>query len=95
MKRKALITCGLSALMMLGVIGCGNNNQKSDTKENKIIVVSREDGSGTRGAFIELFGIEQKNASGKKVDYIHSLLVITDTVKKTMYEFFHNDTPLI
>lgn len=26
-----------------------------------ISVLSREDGSGTRGAFIELFGIEKKN----------------------------------
>lgn len=34
-----------------------------------IVVVSREDGSGTRGAFIELFGVEQKDADGKKVDY--------------------------
>ncbi|NTU76962.1 MAG: extracellular solute-binding protein [Alphaproteobacteria bacterium] len=34
-----------------------------------IVVVSREDGSGTRGAFIELFGVEQKDTDGKKVDY--------------------------
>ena len=34
-----------------------------------ITVVSREDGSGTRGAFIELFGIEQEDESGEKVDY--------------------------
>ena len=33
-----------------------------------IKVVSREDGSGTRGAFIELFGVEQKNEAGEKVD---------------------------
>lgn len=33
-----------------------------------ISVISREDGSGTRGAFIELFGIEQENADGEKVD---------------------------
>ena len=33
-----------------------------------ISVLSREDGSGTRGAFIELFGIEQKDADGNKVD---------------------------
>ena len=33
-----------------------------------IVVVSREDGSGTRGAFIELFGIEQKNDDGTKKD---------------------------
>ena len=33
-----------------------------------ISVVSREDGSGTRGAFIELFGIEEKNEDGSKTD---------------------------
>ena len=32
----------------------------------EITVLSREDGSGTRGAFIELFGIEQKNDAGEK-----------------------------
>ena len=36
--------------------------------EGPINVVSREDGSGTRGAFIELFGIEEKNDAGEKVD---------------------------
>ena len=33
-----------------------------------IDVISREEGSGTRGAFIELFGVEQKDTDGKKVD---------------------------
>jgi phosphate transport system substrate-binding protein len=37
--------------------------------DKDIVVVSREDGSGTRGAFIELMGVEQKDADGKKVDY--------------------------
>jgi len=32
------------------------------------IHVSREEGSGTRGAFIELFGIEEKDSNGNKVD---------------------------
>ncbi|HBP25004.1 MAG TPA: phosphate ABC transporter substrate-binding protein [Oribacterium sp.] len=36
--------------------------------EGAIDVISREDGSGTRGAFIELFGVEEKDASGEKVD---------------------------
>ena len=35
---------------------------------HKINVCSREDGSGTRGAFIELMGIEQKDSDGNKVD---------------------------
>ena len=33
-----------------------------------ITIVSREDGSGTRGAFVELLGIEVKDADGNKVD---------------------------
>lgn len=37
--------------------------------DNEIAVTSREEGSGTRGAFVELFGIEQKDANGNKVDY--------------------------
>ena len=34
-----------------------------------ITVISREDGSGTRGAFIELFGVEEKDENGDKVDH--------------------------
>lgn len=44
-------------------------NTGSDFDSSKLIYVStRENGSGTRGAFIELFGIEQKNDAGEKVD---------------------------
>ena len=35
---------------------------------DSIYVVSREDGSGTRTAFIELTGVEQKDADGNRVD---------------------------
>lgn len=44
-----------------------------------ITVVSREDGSGTRGAFIELFGIEQKDENGEKVDYTTDMAEITNS----------------
>jgi len=45
--------------------GCGERgfNVSSD-----ITVISREDGSGTRSAFVELFDIEKKDESGAKVD---------------------------
>ena len=36
--------------------------------DEAIVVVGREAGSGTRGAFIELFGIEEKQSDGTKVD---------------------------
>ena len=38
------------------------------SQNKEINVVSREDGSGTRGAFIELFGIEKKGENGGKKD---------------------------
>jgi len=35
--------------------GCANAEFNS---ENEIAVITREEGSGTRGAFVEIFGIE-------------------------------------
>ena len=46
---------------------------------SSIAVYSREDGSGTRGAFIELFGIEEKDENGEKVDYTTEEAVITNS----------------
>jgi len=44
-----------------------------------INVVSREDGSGTRGAFIELFGVEEKNEAGDKIDNTTDEAIITNS----------------
>ena len=60
------------AISMLNACSSGNSSASYggsafDSGKN-IVVVSREDGSGTRGAFIELFGIEQKNDDGTKKD---------------------------
>ncbi|MBR6755726.1 MAG: substrate-binding domain-containing protein [Peptococcaceae bacterium] len=65
--KKIFSTILVSSLMLAGLTGCGGNST-TEIKE-PITVVSREDGSGTRGAFVELFGIEQKNEQGEKVDY--------------------------
>ncbi|MDR1912737.1 MAG: substrate-binding domain-containing protein [Helicobacteraceae bacterium] len=53
----------------------------------KIIVVSREDGSGTRGAFIELLKIEVKTPDGKRKDTTTKEAIIarqTDVVMTTV-----------
>ena len=47
-------------------------------------VLSREDGSGTRGAFIELMGIEQKDADGNKVDMTVDTAEITNSTSVMM-----------
>jgi phosphate transport system substrate-binding protein len=36
---------------------------------SEIVVISREEGSGTRGAFIEITGVLQKDAEGNEIDY--------------------------
>ena len=58
--------------------------EKAVTAEGPITVVSREDGSGTRGAFIELFGIEQKNDAGEKIDYTTEDAEITNSTSVMM-----------
>lgn len=72
---KRILSLGLAALMtVFALAGCGadngtdNNNGGTGTGTDAISVLTREEGSGTRGAFIELLGIEEKNADGKKVD---------------------------
>ena len=55
----------LLVVLSLGVSVAGASN--FDTNKD-IAVISREDGSGTRGAFIELFGILQKNEDGTQKD---------------------------
>lgn len=44
------------------------NTEKPASLDTDIVVISREDGSGTRSAFVELMGIEQKNENGDKED---------------------------
>ncbi len=65
---KRILSLGLAALMtVFALAGCGADSG-TGTGTDAISVLTREEGSGTRGAFIELLGIEEKNADGKKVD---------------------------
>ncbi len=73
--KKTLIVVMMMA-MVFGLAGCGGADGAADPL---ISIVSREDGSGTRGAFIELFGIEQKDANGDKVDYTSAMAEITNS----------------
>jgi len=63
------------AIMALVLGGCAKPAEGFD-KTKAITVVTREVGSGTRGAFIELLGIEQKDANGEMVDYTTDTAVI-------------------
>ena len=62
---KKVAVMALAAVMATGM---AVPTMAADMSSDPITVVSREDGSGTRGAFIELFGVEEKDADGNKVD---------------------------
>lgn len=71
---KKFLSVALAAAMLMGVFtGCSSNTDTQDSgSENAfggdITVISREDGSGTRGAFVELTGVQGKDANGEKID---------------------------
>lgn len=67
------------AMVLALVLGC-----MGAALAEQINVISREDGSGTRGAFIELFGIEQKDEEGNKVDYTTDNADITNSTSVMM-----------
>lgn len=61
----------IKAAVFAGVLACAAASvpaMAEDFQNSTISVISREDGSGTRGAFIELFDIEEKNDAGEKID---------------------------
>ncbi len=97
MKAKRILTLGLVvAVSAVAVLtGCGNNGKESigsaagessqaTAPTGNITVVSREDGSGTRSAFVELIGVEQKNEAGEKVDYTTLSAEITNSTAVMM-----------
>jgi len=91
---KRFAAVAMSVMCMGTMVACGSSGSASNdsktgsagssSKSQTITVVSREDGSGTRGAFIELFGIEEKDASGKKVDNTTDDAIITNSTEVMM-----------
>lgn len=69
-----LLICSIAVLVFSG---CGKTS-------TKISLVSREEGSGTRGAFTELFKIEEKDADGNKVDRTSVNAEITNSTSVMM-----------
>lgn len=76
-KMAGTVVLASAACVAMSFLSC-SGDKKFDGK-NYISVLSREEGSGTRGAFVELFGVEKKDASGKKVDYTTDEAAITNS----------------
>lgn len=98
MKMKKLIALVAAVGIVATAAGCGNDAEVSNSTDagsdtaktesdwdasNDISVVSREDGSGTRGAFVELFGVEEK-INDEKVDMTTEEANITNSTSVMM-----------
>lgn len=102
-KMKKTLCLLLTGLLAVGAFtGCGNSDTAKDTSgtekeeaknisdfesDSEITVVSREDGSGTRGAFIELFGVEEDDVDNTTEEAIiaNSTAVMMTTVSGDDY----------
>ncbi|MCL2253444.1 MAG: substrate-binding domain-containing protein [Lachnospiraceae bacterium] len=78
MKKKLVIILTLLAATLTACSSNAAESGSSFNQSNDISVVSREDGSGTRGAFIELLGVEERDADGNKKDRTTLEAVIAD-----------------
>ena len=61
---KILVACALAAVPAFALSACGGSSssgESASTPSGQISVYSREDGSGTRGAFVELTGVEEND----------------------------------
>jgi len=71
--KKIISIISITVLAVCILSGCGGGGGGDE-----VTVISREDGSGTRGAFIELTGIEEKDADGNKKDMTTKEAVIAN-----------------
>lgn len=78
MTKKILTFLLTTILVMTNATTAFARKGKTWNEKSEINVISREDGSGTRGAFIELTGVEQKNRKGEKVDMTTEEAIITN-----------------
>lgn len=101
-KMKKMLAITMAVVMAAaGFTACGSGDGSNGGGEDAgqaggqaIHVVSREEGSGTRGAFIELFGIEQKDANGDKADHTIETAEITNSTSVMMQTIAGNEAAI-
>lgn len=83
MMKKIICLALMAVLVTIGLVGCASNAATFDATK-PISVVSREGGSGTRGAFIELLGIEVKGDDGSRKDMTTKEAIIANQTSVMM-----------
>ena len=81
MKKTIYAVLSAITLAVLGGTLFAAPKKNKNFGKKSVVLISREEGSGTRGAFVEIFGIEIKNAEGKKVDFTSEEADITNSTE--------------
>lgn len=81
--KRGFILAAAVLVLVLGCMALTSCGSETAGKGGNITVISREDGSGTRGAFVELFGIEETN-NGEKMDMTVDTADITNSTSVMM-----------
>lgn len=81
--KRGFILAAAVSVLVLGCMALTSCGSETAGKGGNITVISREDGSGTRGAFVELFGIEETN-NGEKMDMTVDTADITNSTSVMM-----------
>lgn len=105
--KSRILAVSAAIIAGLSLAGCGSTSGSSETTASSadttaadaagtsmsgaIAVVSREGGSGTRGAFIELMGIEEKDAEGNKNDRTTDEALIANSTNVVMTQVAGNE----
>lgn len=79
MKVKQIFTSVMIIVVLATMLtGCGKAN-KEFTTDSEIVVISREDGSGTRSAFVELTGVLEKTETTVTDNTVPSAIIQNNT----------------
>lgn len=95
--KKFFAVCLAMVLMGTMLASCGSSDEgegDAGAAGGAIHVVTREEGSGTRGAFIELFGIEVKDDAGEKVDKTIETAEVTNSTSVMMQTIAGNESAI-
>ncbi len=97
---KKIISLAVVALLACSTfVGCTTDNGSTDAEgsfdtSQSITVISREEGSGTRGAFVEITGVLTEDADGNEVDNTSKGAITTNSTNGVMTQVAGDETAI-
>lgn len=81
---KKLFGLTIITIMIMSIVGCSTDNGVEFNSSRTINVITREDGSGTRGAFTEIVGILEGGENGEINDRTYVEAIVQNSTDAVM-----------